>query len=254
MVGEVVADPGGEIETLAGQVAVTEKSSKLIGERLTKGDKAGRRREREIGFGGVVIEAEVSDGGEKFFVGLEFKESANSDESLNLRIVLEDLLEVVRAAGGDFEITDDGRPIARTEGEGKGRDGVEGREDVALAVHYGPAEGGVEVMFLEDAPGEKLLRLIVAGFGEEALRQAVFDLVGVGQSGAGVEADEIGEIVNAGEVTVSNSGLDGVFVLFGRLALIGRGAIEESFQRGRTKFEGEFAGVARDGLRAHEAC
>ena len=67
-------------------------------------------------------------------------------------------------------------------------------------------------MLLKNAPGEELLRLVVARFGEEALRDAVFDFVGVGQSGVGIEADEVAEVVYTGDVAVGDLGLDGVFV------------------------------------------
>ena len=161
-----------------------------------------------------------------------------------MRIVLEDLLEIVAAAGSDFKIADDGRPVARAEGEGEGGDGVESFEDVALAVDDGAAESGIEVMLLENAPGEEFLGLVVSGFGEEALGDAVFDFVGVGESGVGVEANEIGEIVYAGDVAIGDRRFDGVLVALVRFAFVERGAVEEAFESGRTKLDGKLAGVA----------
>ena len=107
-------------------------------------------------------------------------QAADGDEALNLRFILENLLEVVEAAESDFEIANNGRPVTRPEGECKGRDGVERFENVTLAVHDGSAEGGIEIMLLIDAPGEKFLGLVVASFGKEALGDAVFDFAGVG--------------------------------------------------------------------------
>src|SRR5580658_3073755 len=119
LVGEIVADAGCEIEALAGQVAVTEKGADLVGKRLVKGHEAWRGHEREIGLDGVIVQAEVGDGGEELAVRLDLEERANGREALNLRIVLEDLFKVVEAAGSDLEIADDGRPIARAESKGK---------------------------------------------------------------------------------------------------------------------------------------
>src|SRR5277367_813020 len=162
-VGEVVADAGGEVETFASEVAVAEEGADLVGERLQKGLKPLRRIRREIGGHGVVVEAEVGDGGEKLAVGFHFDECADGDEALDLRVVLEDLFQVVAATGSDGEIADDGGPVAGAEGEGEGGDGAEGFEDVALTVDNGAAEGGIEIVFLEDAPGDELDGLVVAG-------------------------------------------------------------------------------------------
>src|SRR5580692_11730228 len=102
LVGEIVADAGGEIEAFTGEIAVAEQGAHLVREGLRKGHKSLRRRERKIGFDGIVVQAEIGDGGEEFAVGLHFEERTDGDEALNLRIVLEDLLEVVEAAGGDL--------------------------------------------------------------------------------------------------------------------------------------------------------
>ena len=154
LVGEIVADAGGEIEAFARQVSVAHQGANLVGERLRKGDKTWRRYRRKIGFDRIVVEAEVGEGGEEFTVRLHFQEGADGDEPIDLSIVLEDLFDVVGAAGSDLDIADDGRPVAWTESEGKGRDGVERLEDVALAVDDGAAESGIEIMLLENAPGK----------------------------------------------------------------------------------------------------
>ena len=252
-VGEVVADAGSEVEAFAGEVAVADQGADLVREGLFEGDEARRRSEWEIGLDGIVVEPEVGDGGEEFAVGLHFQKRAQGDEALDLGIVLKDLLDVIVAAGRDFEIADDGRPVARAEREGEGRDGVERFEDVALAVNDRATERGIEIMFLVNAPREEFLWLVITGFAEEALGDAVLDFVGVGERGVGIEADEVGEIVDAGDVAVGDDGLDGVLVAFARFAFVERGAIKKTLERGRAEFDGEFAGVASDRLRAHLA-
>src|SRR5580693_3062509 len=92
LVGEVVADAGGEIEAFASEVAVADEGANLVGERLLEGDEVWRRRYRKISLDGIVVETEVGDGGKKFTVGLDFQEVADGDNALDLRIVLKDLL------------------------------------------------------------------------------------------------------------------------------------------------------------------
>ena len=246
LVGEVVANPGSEIETPARQVSVAKESANLVGEGLLKRDKTRWGRWRKVGFHGVGIQAEMGEGGEEFAVGLYFEERADGDEALNLRIVLENLFEVVDAARSDPKIADNGRPVARTECKGKGRNRVEGQEHIALAIDYGTAEGGVEVMLLKNAPGEQLLGLVVASFGEEPLGDAVFDFVGIGQGGVGVEADEVREIIYARDIAIGDGGLDGVFEPLARLTFVERGTVEKTLESGRTQLNGKFAGIAHD--------
>src|SRR5579859_6006238 len=95
LVGEVVANPGSEIKTSARQVSVAEHGAKLVGEGLLKGHKSRRRRRGKVGLDGIVIQTEMGDGGEEFAVGLYFEERADGDEALDLRIVLENLFEIV---------------------------------------------------------------------------------------------------------------------------------------------------------------
>src|ERR1700722_17337003 len=254
VVGEIVAYAGGEVESFARQVAVAEEGADLVGEGLLEGDEAGRWRKGGIAFDGIVVEAEVGDGGEKFTVRFDFQERANRDETLDLRFVLEDLLQVVETAGGDLEIADDRRPVAWTESEGEWRDGVEGFEHISLAVRDSAAERRIEIVLLKNAPGEELLRLVVAGFGEQPLSDAVFDFVGVGESGVGIEADEVSEIVYAGDIAVGDRRFDGVLVPFVRLVFVERRAVEKALESGRAEFDGEFAGVAGDRLAAKLAC
>jgi len=250
LVGEVVANPRSEIETPARQVSVAEQGANLVREGLLKGHKSKWRRHRKIGFDGIVIQAEMGDGGEEFAVGLYFEERADGDEALDLRIVLENLFEIVKAARCDPKIADDGGPVARTEGESKGRNRVEGQEHIALAIRDGAAEGGVEVMLLKNAPGEKLLRLVVASFGEEPLGDAVFEFVGIGEGGIGVEANQIREIIYAGDIAVGDGGLDGVFEALARFVFVKRGAVEKTLECGGAELYGEFSRISRDRLPA----
>jgi hypothetical protein len=208
LVGEVVADSGSEIEAFARQVAVAEEGADLVGERLRKRHKIRRRHGRKVGLHGIVVEAEIGDGREKFAVGFYFQKRADGDEALDLRIVLKDLLDVVEASGGDFEIADDRRPVARAKSESERGDGVKCFENVALAVEDRAAERGIEIMLLENAPGEELFWLFVTSLPEEPLRDAVFDCVGVGEGGIGIEANEVGEIVHAGDIAVGDRGFD----------------------------------------------
>ena len=81
-----------------------------------------------------------------------------------MRIILKDLLHVVPAAGSEFDVADDGRPVAGPKGERERRDGIQRLKDVALSAHDGAAKGRIEIVFLKDAPGEKFLGLAVAFF------------------------------------------------------------------------------------------
>ena len=199
---------------------------------------------------GIVVQAEVGDGGEEFAVRLHLQKRADGDEPLNLSIVLEDLLDVVFAAGHDLEIADDGRPVAWTEGEGKGSYGVERLEDIALAVYDGAAERRIKIVSLQNAPGEQLLGLAVAGFDEEPLGDAVFDLAGVRQGGIGIEANKIRNVVYSAYVVVRDCRFDRVFVPLARFVFVERGAIEKAFESGQAEVDGEFAGVAGEVLGA----
>src|SRR5713226_1198929 len=112
------------------------------------------------------------------------------------------MLGIEEAAGSDLEVADDGRRVARPESESEWRDGVEVFENVALAVENGAAERWIEVVLLHQTPGEELPRLVIAGLRPQALRDAIFDFVGVGAGGVGVKADELQEIVDAGDIAI----------------------------------------------------
>src|SRR5208337_1405202 len=224
----VVADASGNVEAFAGDVAVAEHGADLLGERLDDG---------------VALQAEVRDGEKEFAVGLELQEGADGGELLELRVVLEDLLGVVVPAGSEFEVADDGRPVARGGGEGEGGDGVQGLEDIALAGDQCAAESGIKIMFLYDAPGKEIDGLLVARFDVEMLHEAVFDFVGVGESGVAVKADEVGEVVDPGDVAIGREGFDRVLI-----AVMGARPVEKSLESGGAKLQREFAGVAGDGL------
>jgi hypothetical protein len=79
-VGEVVADAGDEIESLAGLAAVAGESANLIRKRLLKEGKLRRGLGRKVTERRIVIEAEVSQGDEELAVGLHFHERADGDQ------------------------------------------------------------------------------------------------------------------------------------------------------------------------------
>src|SRR5207245_9625668 len=136
----------------------------LVRKRLLKKRKLGRRPGRQVAKGGIVVQAEVSDGSEELPVGLYFQKRADGDEPLNLRIVLENLFQIVVFARSDREIADDRRPIARTEGKREARDGIQRLENIALAVDDGGASGAMDMVLLHKAPGDEFLGLVVAVF------------------------------------------------------------------------------------------
>ena len=192
----------------------------------------------------------MSHGGEDFLVRLHFYQSADGDQSLTSGIVLKDLFQVVKAAGSDPKVADDGGPFARTKSKSERREGVKCLEHVALATDYGTAKSGIEKVFLNDAPSEKFLRLIVAEFSIKALRDTVLNFVGVCESGVGVKANEVRKIVDARDVAVGDYGFDGVFVAATGFALVSGRGIKESLEDGRAEFDGEFSRIAGDGFAA----
>jgi len=133
LVLEVVTNPGDEIKTLAGFASVADQRANLVRKRLLEV----RWRRRRI-----VIQAEVSSGDEEFTIRFHFQKRPDRNQPLNLRIVLKNLLQVVRAAGSDLEIADDRRPVAGSEGKRERRDGVQRLEDVALPVDDGATNVG----------------------------------------------------------------------------------------------------------------
>src|SRR5947207_714490 len=233
--GQVGVVHSSQIKPLAGFASVADQPANLVGIRLLEGGVAER---------GIGIQAEVGNGGKQFPIRFYFEERADGDESLNLGIVLKNLLQIVEVAGSDFEIADDRRPVAGTESKCERRDGVERLEHVALAVDDGAAKGGIKVVLLNDAPGNELLRLAVAVFAEEPLRKAIFDFAGVGRSGIGIEMNKVGEMIHPGNVAVGEGRLDGVFVAASILALLSGSATEETFERRRANLDGELGRVA----------
>src|SRR5260370_29403162 len=165
LVFEVVADTGDEIKAFAGFAPVADERANLIRKRLLEV----RRHRRRI-----VIQAEVSSSDKEFPIRLYFQERADGDQSLNLGVVLKNLLQIVAAAGSDLEIADDRSPVAGTESEGERRDGIERLEDVALAIGNGVAKGGIKVVLLNDAPRNQLPRLPFADFPDEPLPNSLF--------------------------------------------------------------------------------
>src|SRR4029077_2923597 len=137
-------------------------------------------------------------------------------------------------------------------GKSEWRDGVQRFKNVALSVENGSPERGIGVVLLHQTPGQEFLRLIIAGFHPQALRDAIFDFVGVGACGIGIETDELKEIVNAGDIAISDVRFDGVLVALAKFSLVGRDSLEEAFQRRGTKVESELTVVAHEGLRADD--
>src|SRR6266403_569982 len=131
------------------------------------------------------------------------------------------MLGVKEATGSDLEVAYDGRRVARSESESEWGAGIERFENIALTVENGAAEGGIKIMLLDQLPGKELLRLVVAGLHPEALGHAIFDFIGIGAGGVGIKADELGKIVNTGDIAISNLGLDRMFVAPARVRLVG---------------------------------
>src|SRR5216683_1087596 len=226
---EIVADTGNEIKALARFAAVAYKRANLARKRLLERGETGRQRNGEIALCGIVIQPEVSSRGKEFPERPYFQERADGDQSLNLRIVLKNLLQIVRAARSNLKIADDRRPVARAERESERRDGIQRLENVALPVNDGAAKSGIKVVLLGDAPGNEFLRLVVAIFAEEPLRYPIFDFAGVGERGIRIEMHEVSKAIHAGNVAVGESGFDGVLVPVASLLFFQGGAVEEPF-------------------------
>ena len=130
IVGDVVADASGGVESFAVEAAVAEESPNLIGERLQ--DRAG-------------LQTEVRDGGEELAVGLHFEKSADSGDFLEIGVILKYLLGIVAPAGSDPEIADDGRPVDGPGSKGERRDGVQRLKDVSRVGAIAVAVPGTEL-------------------------------------------------------------------------------------------------------------
>src|SRR6266852_236627 len=219
LVLEIVAQAGDEIKAFAGFASVADEPANLVRKRLLEVKRRRRRLEKNAEHR-VGIQAEVGNSGKKLPIRPYFQERAYGDESLNLGIVVKNLLQVVVAARSDLEIADDRRPVAWTESESERRNRVECLENIALAVDDGAAKGGIKIVLLDDAPGNELLRLAVTVLPKEPLRNAIFDFAGVSKSGIGIEPDKVGEMIHAGDITVGQRGFDGVFVPVPSLVLL----------------------------------
>src|SRR6266852_863318 len=190
----------------------------------------------------ITLQAKVGGGEEELAIRLDFQQGADGREFLQLWIVFQYLFGVVMAAGSKFHVADDRRPITGRGSEREWSNGIERLEDVALSGNQCAAEGVIEIMFLHDFPGKEIDRLAIAAFYIQALRESVFNFVGVGERGIAVKADEVREIVHAGNVTPGERGLDGVLV-----APAGLRTVKIAFQGGRAQLDGKFPGVAIDG-------
>src|SRR5438552_2445474 len=146
LVFEIVAETGNQIKASARLAAVADQPANLVRKRLLKNWLHWRRLRRKIAERRIVIHAEESGCGKKFPVRLHLQQRTNRNESLDLWIVLQNLLQIVGTAGSDFEIAHDRRPVARPKREGERRDGIERLEDVALAIDDGAAERRIKVV------------------------------------------------------------------------------------------------------------
>src|SRR5215831_15733415 len=169
-VREVVADPASKIQTLSILAAVARKGANLVRKRLLESaflvcwDASCRRRQTcYITERRIVVEAEICHRGEKLPVRLRFDQRANRHQPLILRIVLENLLQIVKAARSNLEIAEDGRPASWPESKRKRRNRIQRLENVPLPVDDGPAKRRIEIVLFRNAPRNQLLRLIVAG-------------------------------------------------------------------------------------------
>ncbi len=90
---EVIAQAGGNIKSLSGEIAITDDGANLIRSGLDDG---------------IALQAKVGDSEEELAVGLDLEKSPDGGDLAKLRIVLENLLNVVTAAGGEADIADDG--------------------------------------------------------------------------------------------------------------------------------------------------
>src|SRR6266850_3871298 len=169
-----------------------------------------------------------------------------------MRIILEDLLHIEPAAGSKFDVADDGRPVAWTEGKRERGDGVESLKNVALAIYDSTTKGRVEIVFLKDGPGQEFLWLVVTFLQKKPLSEAILDFIGVGDRGVGIKADEVGKIVYAGDVSVGEGRLNGVLVAPVRFVFFQGTAVEKSFESRRAEVDGEFAGMAGNRCATHQ--
>src|SRR5437016_1788050 len=95
LVFEIVAETGNQIKASARLAAVADQPANLVRKRLLKNGQHRRRLSREIGECGIVIHAEESGCGKKFPVRLRLQQCTNRNESLDLWIVLKNLLQIV---------------------------------------------------------------------------------------------------------------------------------------------------------------
>src|ERR1700752_1077263 len=112
-----------------------------------------------------------------------------------------------------LDITDKRRPTPRFISEGKRRDGIKCRENIALPRHQRSAEGWIEVVFCRQGPGEKLLGRAVTCLADESLGDAVFDFSGVFSCVVVIKANNSAELLNAGYTVIDNFRLDHVLPL-----------------------------------------
>src|SRR5437763_12071047 len=134
---------------------------------------------------------------------------------------------------------------SRPKRKSKRRDGIQRLKNVALPVDDGPAERGIEIMLLRDAPGNHFLRLLLAVFPVKALRKTIFDFAGVRQRGVAVEPNKVCKIVHPSNVAVGDLGLDAVSELSANPAFLSP-SLEEAFEGRRSKLDRKFASISDD--------
>src|SRR5262249_20457771 len=151
-----------DAQALAGDVAITKDGANLLRLRLHNG---------------ISLQPEMGHCEIKLAIGLELQQGAEGGDLVELGIIFDDLLGVEPSTRREFQIADNGRPVAWSGGESKGGNRVEGFENIALARNQRAAEGVVEEMFLYQIPGKKIDGLVLAGFDKKALGYAVLDFV-----------------------------------------------------------------------------
>src|SRR5262249_8724041 len=108
------------------------------------------------------------------------------------------------------------RYVALETRECESRQRVQGEKLIALAVAQRPAESRVEEIFLRQGDVQKLVglrRRAVSpfAFDEEAVRDAVSDLIRIGDQIPLVNRQRAIEVVNAGDAAIFDEGFDDVF-------------------------------------------
>ena len=101
-----------------------------------------------------------------------------------------------------------------------------------------PPKVGSKKVFLREAPGNQFIGIARSGPAEKALRDAIFDFVGIGESLILVETDETAEIVHAIHVVVGDLRFDHMFPL-------GIAAVPNALEHRKPNINRKLFGVAK---------